>query len=155
MIRPLILTAVLAAPLQAQTLPGYTGQWQGEGTLTLADEPEQRFQCRLRLNPLDAQGAAARSQLVGRCATAQGSQSVNVTLTEAPDGSLTALSRTESAEAPPAPLTGIASAERLTLEGSEGQRITLAREGAVLRFTLSGQDRNGPTRGEAVLHLRD
>ena len=154
MIRLLALGAVLASPLHAQTLPVFNGEWQGEGTLILGTEPEQRFQCRLRFTPLDAQGAAARSQFVGRCATAQASQSVNYTLIEAPDGSLRAEARGPLDGDLPASLQGETASGALSLRGDEDARMVLQPEGAALRFTLEGHDSRGPARGTALLQRR-
>ena len=155
MIRPLLLTLTLTTPLAAQTLPAFSGDWQGEGALTLGAEPEQRFQCRLRFTPLEPQGAAARSQFVGRCATAQGSQSVNYTLIEAQDGTLTAEARSTPEGELPDTLQGEASGGGLTLRGTETARLSLQPEGDSLRFTLEGHDSRGPARGTALLQRRE
>ena len=155
MIRPLLLTLAFTTPLHAQTLPAFTGQWQGEGTLTLGTEPAQRFQCRLRFNPLDAQGAVARSQFVGRCATAQGSQSVNYTLIETADGTLTAEARGATEGDLPPTLQGRAEANALTLRGENDARMSLTRDGAALAFTLEGHDARGPAGGQARLLARE
>jgi len=159
--RYLVLAALLlATPAPAQNLPGFEGQWQGEGRLVLGDEPEQRFRCQLRLRPQ----RSGQSFLVGRCATAQAQQSFAWMLTEAADGTLTAEDTQPTEDlALPRRMQGSATPDRLWLgeaggrsEGqSEGALMELRREGETLRFTLAGQDSRGPARGEALLQRRD
>ncbi|WP_370206696.1 hypothetical protein [Pararhodobacter marinus] len=141
----------LAAQAQAQVLPDFAGNWDGDGTLTRAGEPAQTFRCRLRIVPLDPREA----QFVGRCVTAQGSQSVNYTLTERADGTLIATDRRPLPDTRPTELTGTASAGQLRFSGEDGAGVTLTRDGERLQFLIAGTDDAGPVRGEAVLHMRD
>lgn len=143
--------ALLAAPAAALTLPQFEGEWQGEGTLTLGDEPAQRFRCRLRLR----QTHPGESVFQGRCATAQAAQSFTYMLREAPDGALSGENRASVEDNLPATLTGEAGEGLLHLEGGEGGLFEMRREGDAMRFILAGHDSRGPARGEAVLQLRD
>ncbi|MBN8293137.1 hypothetical protein JI664_14275 [Rhodobacter sp. NTK016B] len=147
----ILATLCLAVPASAQVLPGFAGNWEGDGTLTRAGEPAQTFRCRLRIVPLELREA----QFVGRCVTAQGSQSVNYTLTESPDGALVATDRRPLPDTRPAELTGTASIGQLRFSDESGAGVTLIRAGETLRFEIAGEDEAGRVRGAAVLQLRD
>ena len=151
MIRLLLALALFATPAAALTLPQFEGEWQGEGTLILGDEPAQRFRCRLRLR----ETRPGESVFQGRCATAQASQSFTYMVRESPDGRLTGESRSASEDDLPARLLGHAEAGLLHLEGDNDGLFEMRREGDTLRFILAGRGSRGPARGEAVLQLRD
>ncbi len=156
MIRVLLMAMLLAGPAGAGVLEDFAGRWQGEGELVLGDEPGQRFRCQIRLRML----GAGDGFLVGRCATAQAQQSFAYRLTEAADGALRAEAETGPGADPgtsdlPQAMLGVAAPGVLRLQGGEAGLLELRRDGAALRFTIAGQDRRGPARGEALLQPRD
>jgi len=151
MIRLLFALALLATPAAALTLPQFEGEWQGEGTLILGDEPAQRFRCRLRLR----ETRPGESVFQGRCATAQAAQSFTYMLREGGDGSLGGESRALVEDELPDRLTGHAEPGLLHLEGADDGLFEMRREGETLRFVLEGRGSRGFARGEAVLQLRD
>ena len=151
MIRILPVVLLLAGPATAQSLPGFTGSWQGEGTLVLGDEPAQRFRCRLVLRETHT----GETLFQGRCATAQASQSFTYMLREDAQGGVSGENRAAVEDDLPARLTGRTGPGLLRLEGGEGALFEMRRTGAEVHFALEGQDSRGPARGEAVLQLRD
>ena len=147
----LLAVALLATPAAALTLPQFEGEWQGDGTLTLGDEPAQRFRCRLRLN----QTRPGESVFQGRCATAQAAQSFVYLLRENADGTLSGESRAAVEDELPDRLTGSTDAGLLHLEGADDGLFEMRLEGETLRFVLEGRGSRGFARGEAVLQLQD
>lgn len=152
MIRALLLLGLLlASPARAQDLAGFAGEWQGEGTVRLGDEPAERFRCRLRLEPT----RAGPTLFQGRCATAQAAQSFTYLLSEDGARQVTGENRAATEDGLPAVLVGRVAPGLLHLEGGDRGLFELRREGVALRFTIAGHDSRGPARGEAVLQLRD
>lgn len=150
MIRLLPLLALLAMPAGALTLDALHGRWQGEGALTLGDEPAQRLRCQIRLNPVQP----GETFFVGRCATAQAQQSFAYMLFESTDGTLRAENRAEGESDLPPVLQGRAEPGLLRVQADGGAMFELRRDGEALNFTLTGTDSRGPAHGEARLALQ-
>jgi len=149
MIRIALTALLLATPAPAQTLGPFEGEWQGEGTLALPDEPAQRLRCRLRLEETRLSGTVFQ----GRCATAQGGRNFTYLLREAEGGMIRGENR--AGDDLPPQIEGRIEGEILRLgDGAQGV-FEMRREGTRLHFRRSAEGRQGPTRGEAVLHLRD
>jgi len=127
------------------------GRWQGEGALVLGDEPPQRLRCQLRLRP----AGAATVVFSGRCATAQGAQSFIYLLSEPESGVVLAENRAEPPDDLPLRMQGHAEAGALRFQAESGTSFDLTREGATVRFVITGHDRRGPARGEAILTPRE
>lgn len=149
MIRAALIALCLASPAMAQGFAPFEGEWQGEGTLALPGEPAQRFRCRVRLEGTRLSGHVFQ----GRCATQQGGRNFTYLLREAGGGLIRGENRAE--DDLPAEIEGRIEGETLRLgDGAEGL-FEMRREGETLHFRLSAEGRQGPTRGEAVLQLRD
>lgn len=149
MIRAALIALSLATPAMAQTFAPFEGEWQGEGTLALPGEPAQRFRCRVRLEGTRLSGHVFQ----GRCATQQGGRSFAYLLREADGGLIRGENRGD--DDLPEEIEGRIQGEILRLgDGAEGL-FEMRRAGGSLHFRLSGEGRQGPTRGEAVLQLRD
>jgi hypothetical protein len=152
MMRALILLLpLLAVPANATTLESLQGQWRGEGALTLGSEPEQRLRCQIRLSPQ----RGGEVFFVGRCATAQGSQSFTYLLRETADGLVEAENRAEGETDLPARMEGRAEPGLVRFQAETGALFELRRVGESLRLIIAGQDARGPSRGEALLTLRE
>lgn len=146
-----LLLPLLAVPADATTLESLQGQWRGEGALTLGSEPEQRLRCQIRLSPV--QGGEVF--FVGRCATAQGSQSFTYMLRESADGAVEAENRAEGESDLPARMEGRAEPGLVRFQSETGALFELRRDGETLRLIIAGNDSRGPSRGEALLTLRE
>ena len=152
MIRLVPLLALLAPPpAGATTLESMQGRWQGEGALTLGDEPPQRLRCQIRLDPM----RGGETFFVGRCATAQAAQTFTYMLFESAGGVLRAENRAVGDDDLPPMLEGGTGPDLLWLRAESGALFELQREGAALRFVIAGTDSRGPARGEALLAPRD
>lgn len=152
MIRAVVAFAlILATPASALTVDQLEGRWRGEGALTLENEPEQRFSCRIRLRTL----RAGESFFSGRCASAQAAQSFTYMLFEQPDGTLTAENRAEAQPDTtgglPLLMAGQASPGRLLLGAEDGAIFELRLEGETLIFRIEGNGPHGLARGTARL----
>lgn len=149
MIRAALFALCLASPAMAQSFAPFEGEWQGEGTLALPGEPAQRFRCRVRLEGTRLSGHVFQ----GRCATQQGGRTFTYLLREAEGGLIRGENRAE--DDLPEEIGGRIEGAILRLgDGDEGL-FEMRREGETLHFRLSAEGRQGPTRGEAVLQLRD
>ena len=149
MIRAALFALCLATPAMAQSFAPFEGEWQGEGTLALPGEPAQRFRCRVRLEGTRLSGHVFQ----GRCATQQGGRTFTYLLREAGGGLIRGENRAE--DDLPEEIEGRIEGAILRLgDGAEGL-FEMRREGETLHFRLSAEGRQGPTRGEAVLQLRD
>lgn len=152
MTRALLALALLAAfPAGALELGGISGRWQGEGTLTLGDEPPQRLRCQLRLTPPDA----GRVFFSGRCASAQGAQNFHYRLSEPGPGLVLAENFSDPPDALPPRMEGRNDAQGLRFQADSGALFELVRDGEGLLFVIAGHDSRGPARGEARLIRRE
>ncbi|WP_417627842.1 hypothetical protein [Pararhodobacter aggregans] len=149
MIRAALIALCLATPAMAQSFAPFEGEWQGEGTLALPDEPAQRFRCRVRLERRPASAPPSHA----RRPPQQGGRTSRYLLREAEGGLIRGENRAE--DDLPEQIEGRIEGEILRLgDGAEGL-FEMRRAGETLHFRLSAEGRQGPTRGEAVLQLRD
>lgn len=154
MIRPALLALCLiapcfASPVAAQDFTPFEGQWQGDGSLSLPGEPAQRFRCRVRLEGTRLSGHVFQ----GRCATQQGGRSFAYLLRMAEGGLIRGENRGD--DDLPEEIEGRIEGGTLRLGDGSNGLFEMRREGGSLHFRLSDEGRQGPTRGEAVLQLRD
>lgn len=149
------LCAAMAAPALAGPFDPFLGQWQGEGTLVLDDEPAERFRCRLRFREM-ADGAVFFN---GRCATAQAAQSFAYTVHPQSDGAVRAENASEGAQddpdALPMRLTGALDGSRLRFGDDGANGFALEADAETLRFSLQASGPRGRAVGSADLMRRD
>lgn len=151
MIRILMgLLMVLATPAAALTVDQLEGRWQGDGTVTLGDEPAQRLSCRIRLRTIDT----GQSFFSGRCATAQAAQSFTYMLFETADGAVNAENRSEVASDLPPLMAGRSEPGLLRVEAGEDRVFELRLVGEVLQFRIEGTGDRGLAIGAADLVRR-
>jgi len=132
----LVLMAGPAAALDPATL---TGVWRGAGVLALPGEPDQRLRCEIRFR---AAQSSTRNFLLGRCATAQGSQGFHYRLERTGPATLTATRQPEAPEDLPQTLAGEMGEDTLRLFAPEAEFL-LRRTPQGLSFSLSAPGQGG------------
>jgi hypothetical protein len=130
---------IVASPAIALDPATLSGLWRGEGVLTLPGEPDQRLRCDLRFRSAQASG---RDFLLGRCATAQGSQAFHYRLQRTGPGTLSASRQPEAPEDLPETLAGQMEGDTLRLFSSEVEFL-LTRTPEGLTFSLSAPGQGG------------
>ena len=135
------------SPAAAFSLSDLQGRWQGEGVLALADEPAQRFRCRVRFRD----SARERSVFSGRCATAQGAQSFVYMLHPAPGGALRAENRAEPPHELPDEMEGRIGDGVLRLEAEGEALFELRLDGEAMHFRIESERGENRGSGEASL----
>lgn len=146
-LRVICVLLALVLPADATTLDAFEGRWQGEGALTLGDEPAQRFRCRIRLRSTGPR----QSFFSGRCASAQGSQSFSYMLFDEGGGALSARNwaerlqggRARDASDPPPDglpqvMQGQVAPDLLWVADEDGARFELRLEAGGLAFRIAG-----------------
>ena len=145
----LVGAVLMMSPLAAMSPADVTGEWRGEGSLALDNEPPQRFRCQVRF----LEAPLGRHVFSGRCATAQASQSFVYLLHPLPQGRYRAENRAQPPFELPEEMRGRRIGNGLLRFEAAGEAVfELRLDGDVMRFRIESQ--RGAARGNGEVSLR-